>query len=181
MKEKGSASFQLAARKPQAGSLRHQSGGRERGYAFALPRLIARLAGRPARRAEFSRWEAYGLGILVFGISCVFAGRMILPLVRPGVLQGLVLFLLPFAVWIAYLLLYFVNARIVALLRKLGLYAAPTNNPFQHSVIMAGTTLFALLFLRDECNGVKSLGVFWLGLLSCNLLAIVILKLRHEP
>ena len=49
--------------------------GREIGYAFALPRLIARLGGRHARRAEFSRWEAYGLGILVFGISCVFVAR----------------------------------------------------------------------------------------------------------
>ena len=32
------------------------------GYAFALPRLVARLAGREVRRAEFSRGEAYGAG-----------------------------------------------------------------------------------------------------------------------
>ena len=53
--------------------------GREIGYAFALPRLIARLGGRRARRAEFSRWEAYGMGILVFGVSCVFVARTLLP------------------------------------------------------------------------------------------------------
>ncbi len=154
---------------------------RDPGYAFALPRLVARLGGRRARRAELSRWEAYGLGILVFGISCVFAARIILPLVRPGVLQGVLLVLLPFAIWIAYLLLYFVDAQVVALLRKLGLYSAPTNNPFQHLVIMSGTTLLAVLLLQDKCAWLKSLGVFWLGLLALNLLSILILKLRHEP
>jgi hypothetical protein len=155
--------------------------GRELGYAFALPRLIARLAGRRARRAELSRYEAYGLGILVFGISCVFAARIILPVVRLEVLQGLVLVLLPFAIWIAYLLLYFLNAQIVSLLRTLGLYSAPTNNPFQHIVIMSGTTLLAGLLLQDECAWLKSLGIFWLVLLALNLLSIAVLKLLHEP
>ncbi len=151
------------------------------GYAFALPRLVARLAGREARRAELCRWEAYGFGILVFGMSCVFAARLLLPFVRPGLLQGLVLLLVPFAVWLAFLPLYFVNARVAALLRRLGLYSAPTNNSLQHFAFMALTSGIALLFLRDECDWIKSLGVFWLGLLFCNLLAIVILKFRHEP
>ncbi len=151
------------------------------GYAFALPRLVARLAGREARRAELSRWEAYGFGILVFGMSCIFAARLVLPFVRPGILQGLFLLLVPFAVWIAFLPLYFVNAQAAAVLRRVGLYAAPTNNPFQHFVIMSLTSGIALLFLRDHCDWIKSLGVFWFGLLFCNLLAIVILKFRHEP
>jgi len=152
----------------------------ELGYAFALPRLAARFGRRQVRRAELSRWEAYGTGILVFGISCVFAGRAILPLVRPLALQLLALLLLPFAIWIAFLLVYFVNAQIVALLRRLGLYSAPTNNSLQHFVIISGITLLAALLLRDECDWVKSLGVFWLGLVSLNLLSIVILRLRHE-
>ncbi len=154
--------------------------GPELGYAFALPRLVARLAGRVVRRAEFSRWEAYGLGILVFGMSCVFAARLLLPFVRPGPLKVVDLLLLPFALWIAFLLLYFVNARIVALLRRLGLYGAPTNNPFQHFVIMAWTTWLAFLFVRDESGLIKSLGTFWIGLLFFNLFALFILRFRHE-
>ncbi len=150
------------------------------GYAFALPRLVARLAGHEVRRAEFCRWEAYGFGILVFGMSCVFAARLLSRFVRPGFFQGLILFLLPFAVWIAYLLVYFVNAQIVTLLRRLGLYSAPTNNPFQHFVIMSGTTWLALLFLRDECDWLKLLGVFWLGLVGANLVSIVILRVLQE-
>jgi hypothetical protein len=179
MKKEDGASFQLAGSKSPAASLPGESS--DLGYAFALPRFLARLAGRPVRQAEFSRWEAYGLGILVFGISCVFVARLILPLVRPGIWQALFLFLLPPAMWMAYLLLYFINAQVVALLRRRGFYSAPTNNPFQHFVIMSLTTWLALLFLRDGCDWVKSLGVLWLGLLFCNLLATVILKLRHEP
>ncbi|MEO5719699.1 MAG: hypothetical protein ABIR29_14160 [Chthoniobacterales bacterium] len=150
------------------------------GYAFALPRLIAALLGRKPRRAEWSRGEAYGLGILVFGMSCLFVAQLILPLVRPNPLKALLLLCLPFALWIAFLFLYFVNAQVAALLRRLGLYTAPTNNPLQHFVIMALTTWIALLFLRVDYGWIRSLGVFWFGLLGCNLLALVLLKIRHE-
>lgn len=178
---KGSASYQPADSKRQAGSLRHPADRRERAYAFALPRLIVRLTGRTARRAELSRWEAYGTGILVFGVSCVFAARLLLPLVRLGPLQLLALLLLPFGMWVAFLILYFIIAQLAAVLRRLGLYAAVTNNPLQHAVIMSLTTLIALAFLRDECDWVKLLGAFWLALLILNLTSVLVEKLRHEP
>ena len=153
---------------------------RQMGYAFALPRLIARLVGRKVRRAEFSRGEAYALGILVFGMSCVFAARALLPVVRPGALWALVLFLIPFAIWVAFLILYYFNFLLVAGLRRLRLYSAITNNPFQHFVIMVLTSAIALHFLGDECLAVKSLGIFWFGLLSGNLFSIVVEKLLYE-
>jgi hypothetical protein len=150
------------------------------GYAFALPRLLARLAGREARRAELSAAEAYGLGVLVFGMSCMFVARALLPMVRPFLLSLLVLFLVPFAVWIAFLLLYYLNSLVVALLRRLRFYSAITNNPFQHVVIMSLTTLIAFHFLGDECRWANSLGLFWLGLLGLNFLAILVEKLSDE-
>lgn len=176
--EKGSASFQPADPPQQAGSLRYPPGAR--GYAFALPRLVARLAGRPVRRAELSRWEAYGTGILVFVIPCVFAARLFLPIVSHFVLQVLFLVLLPFAIWIAFLLVYFVNARIAALLRRLGLFSAPTNNPLQHFVIISLVTLLASCLLCDEAGLINSLGALWLGLLSLNLLSLLCLKFRYD-
>jgi hypothetical protein len=156
-----------------------RTGGRDIGYAFALPRLIAYLCGRHPRRAELSRWEAYGLGILVFGISGVFMGRALLPVVRPGFVQLLVLVLLPFAVWTAFLLLYYVNSLVIALLRRLGLFSA-RNNQFQHFVIMFLTTLLAALLTLDEIVWIRWLGIIWFGLVSLNLVSILIFPLLHE-
>ena len=154
--------------------------GAARGYAFALPRVVARLAGHKVRRAEFSGAEAYGVGILVFGISCVWAERAFLPLVRALPLPLFFLILLPVGIWAAFLILYYLVSLVIALCRRLGLYAAVTNNPFQHVAIMSLTTLLSVLLLRDECSWVKSLGILWLGLLGLNLLALVWLSLVRE-
>ncbi|MBA3651545.1 MAG: hypothetical protein H0W66_08735 [Chthoniobacterales bacterium] len=159
------------------------SGGQNRdvGYWFALPRLMAHLAGRKVRRAEFSRGEAYGLGLLVFGIGCVFLAHALLAVVRPWPMRFLCLLITPVAIWIACLLVYFVNWLLAGLLRSLGLYSAPTNNPLQSVMIISLITLLALLLLRDESGWLQSLGAFWLALLALNLLSAVILRIRDEP
>jgi len=150
------------------------------GFAFALSRVVARCAGRKPRRAEFSGAEAYGLGLLVFGISCVFVARALLLFVRPMAVYLMVLLILPIASWIAFLLLYYLNSLVIAILRRLRLYSAVTNNPFQHVVIMLLISLIALSFLFEEPVWVKPLGIFWLGLLSFNLISILIEKLLDE-
>ena len=81
----------------------------------------------------------------------------------------------------AFLLLYYVNSVMTALLRRFGLYSAMTNNLFQHFVIMSLTTLLALLLVRDESGWMRSLGIFWLGLLLLNLISILLLRFLHEP
>jgi len=88
----------------------------------------------------------------------------------------LFLVLLPFAIWLAYLVLYYLNYLAVAALRRLRLYSARSNNPFQHVIIMSLTTLIALHFLGDECAWMKSLGVFWLALVGLNFLSILVEK-----
>jgi hypothetical protein len=151
------------------------------GYAFALPQLVARLVGRRPRRAEFSRWEAYGLGILVFGMSVIFALRLVLDFLGPGALRIVALLFLPFGVWLGFLVFYFVNAQLAALLRRLRLYRAPTNNPFQHFVITAWTSWLALFFVRQGSLFLNSLGCFWLALFCLNLCAAVVLRFSDEP
>ena len=151
----------------------------ELGFAFALPRLMSRLTGRRARRAELSGVEVYGLGFLVFGISCVSLGRLCLSFLRPLAWRVFLLFLLPFALWAAFLLLYYVVSLLIALCRRLGWYTAVTNNSFQHVVFMSLTTLLAFQLLADESDWVKSLGFFWLGLLGLNLIATVWLNVSE--
>lgn len=146
----------------------------ESGYWFALPRLCARLGGQKVRRAEWSRWEAYGLGWLVFGIGCVFLGRALCTVVRPWPGRALCLLLTPIAIWLACLLIFFVNWLLAKLLRRLGLYSGRTNKPVQSFVIIALVTLLAALLVRDETGWLRSLGIFWLGLVGLNLGAEVI-------
>ena len=150
------------------------------GYAFALPRLLARCRGRKPRRAEFSAAEAYGLGLLVYALSCVFVARTLLLFVRPAAVYGMLLLIVPFAIWIVSLLLYYFNSLVIALFRRLGLYSAATNNPFQHVVIMSLISLIALHFVFEDPVWVRSLGFFWLGLVSLNLLSNLFEKFVHE-
>jgi len=155
------------------------SAGMSEVYAFALPRLAARLAGRKVRRARLSRWEADGTGILVFGLSCVFAGRAVPLLVRPG-WQLLTWLALPFVMWVAWLLLFYVDSLIVALFRKMGLCRTVTNHAFQHVVIISLISLLAALLVRDESGWMRLLGAFWIALVALNLLSLVALKILDE-
>lgn len=152
----------------------------EHGYTFALPRLLARSAGRPVRRAEWSAAEIFGFGLFVFLLVCLIAGRGLFLFVRPGWWWLAVGPLLPLAVWIGFLLVYSLNFLIAQALRSWGIYSARTNNPFQHFVIMSGLTFLAFLLLRDPNGFMRSLGIFWLALVGLNLFSLLILKLLHE-
>ncbi len=150
----------------------------EAGYWFALPRLCARLMGRKVRRAEWSRCEAYGLGGLVFGLGCVFFAHALFGVVRRWPFRALCLLLTPLSVWIGCLLLYFVNWLLAGLLRRLGLYTARRNNSFQSFILIALVSLFAALLVLDETGWLRSLGIFWLMLVTLNLSAGLIEKFR---
>jgi hypothetical protein len=152
----------------------------EVGYWFALPRLLARAAGRKVRRAEWSSWEAYGLGWLVFGIGCVFLAHALFVVVRPMPLRLVILLITPVAIWIACLLFYFVNWLLARLLRRLGLYSARTNNSLQSFMLISLITLLAALLAREENGWLRSLGVFWLALVGLNFLAIALLKMSGK-
>lgn len=152
----------------------------ERGYFFALPRLLARVFGCKARCAEFSGAEAHGVGMLVFTMVCVLLGRALWTFVRPGWLQLLFVIVLPLGAWIALLVFYFVNSLFARLLRRLGLYSAPTNNPLQHVVIIAVLTLCAARLIGDASVWLRSLGIFWCALVGLELFALLVLKIRHE-
>ena len=147
------------------------------GYWFALPRLLARCGDGEVRRVQWSRWEAYGLGWLVFGFGCVSLGRALFVFVRPGPWRLLILFAIPFGVWIGCLIFYFVSWLFALLLRRLGLYSARTNNPLQSFMIIALVTLMALSLARGENGWLRSLGIFWFALMISNLLAAIVLKL----
>ncbi len=151
------------------------------GYVFALPRLLARLAGLPVRRAEWSGLEVYGFGLFVFGFAAVVAGRALFLFVRPGLGRWLALLSLPLFIWLALLLLYYLNYLFAGFLRRVGCYSARTNNPLQHLAIMAVMTLLAVWLIGVSHGWVRSLGIFWLALVGLNLLALGLLRILHAP
>ncbi len=154
---------------------------KERGYVFALPRVVSSLIGGKPRRAKWSRLEAFGLGTLVFLIAWVFCGQEFLLPVRPWIGRILVLFILPFAVWAGFLVLYYLNSLFIALLRKVRLYSAPTNERLQHYIIMILITLIALHFLRDRVGWISALGAGWFMLVGMNIFCIFFERLLDEP
>ena len=143
------------------------------GYGFALPRMVARTAGRPVRRAQFSAVESYGVCLLVFAIHCIFLAQLLsVQLKAISWLRILVLLLLPLLTWIYFLLLYYVISLVLQLLRKFRLFVSWPNNRFQSLVLIALTAFIALRFLRSNTSWLILLGWFWLGLLLLNLLAL---------
>jgi hypothetical protein len=138
------------------------------GYVFALPRVVVGLIWKKPPRGEGSRAEAYGLGLIVYGMALVFCARQLLMFVRETPVRVVLLVILPFAVWIGFLLLYYLVSLVIAFLRSLRLYAG-SNERFQHYVIMLLTTLIALHFLRDPLGWISGSGTFWLLLLGLNI------------
>src|SRR4051812_4849596 len=94
------------------------TGPRPLGYAFALSRIIVGSTGRRPGRAEFSAAEAYGLGLLVYTMTFVFVARALLSFVRPTAIYLIALLVLPFAIWIASLLFYYINSLVIAGFRR---------------------------------------------------------------
>jgi len=153
---------------------------RQEGYAFALSRLVARLGGRKVRRAEWSTLETYGVGLLVFGISCVCAGRVLPLFVRATVLRVLLFGALPVLLWVTFLLLYYLVSLFIRLLRRFGLYSAPTNDPVQHLFFVWLTTVLSLLLVAKGSVWLQLLGGLWLGPLILNLISIPIERLLDQ-
>lgn len=152
----------------------------EVGYSFALPRLLARIAGRKVRRAQWSAVEAYGLGSLVFLLPCLWLWHEEMAGARSLVRQVLALALVPLFVWFGWLLVLAAVCSLARALRQLGLYRAPTNLPLQSFFILTLVSLCALSWLREPNLVLCSLGIFWLGLVLLNFLAAICLRFLHE-
>jgi len=63
---------------------------------------------------------------------------------------------LPFVMWVAWLLLFYVDSLILALFRKLGLCRTVTNHAFQHVVIISLISLLAALLVRGYAHRLET-------------------------
>jgi hypothetical protein len=145
------------------------------GFYFALPRLLNRMRGGPDQISEACVVEAYFGSAGIFGVTYVlawqlFAGRF------AGWRTILTAALLVIAVWIFWLLIFYLNALVIKALRAGGLLQGTPNRDAQN--ILVGFILAALAFLLSILQDwTRWIGIFCLLGLGVNFFAMVMLAM----
>jgi hypothetical protein len=142
-----------------------------RGYYFALPRLCALAIGGDATRTENNWIEAYFGGVAVYVITYA----TVLAHFRVTALGALVLL---FVVWIAWVLLLYLNWVVICVLRGAGIFRAVRNPRAQNVIIGIETTACAVALATQ--TRAQMLGRAWLLLVAANLAAAVVLRLVNR-
>lgn len=149
-------------------------------FYFALPRLVARIAGRAPQRSEQNWLEATVAGTLVHLITFIFAARLLLA-GRATWQQLLLLLPLVLLVWAWWSVLMYANALLIKAIRSIGFLRRSPDRHLQSVFVGIATTLFALQLLAAG-SWMRVLALAWLAAVVLNLAAAAILALMHaEP
>lgn len=146
-------------------------------FYFALPRLVASLRGRNSARTEKNWLEANVAGAAVMLLSYLAISRLLLPPL-PLPAQIAVLPLTVLATWIFWLLVFYINAQIIKMLRSVKLLRDLSNARLQSVIAGIIATAFAW-WLTSSAPGIfKALGIAWITATCLNLMAAGLLALR---
>jgi hypothetical protein len=148
------------------------------GNYFALPRLLRKIRGLNAARSECNWIEACTVGNAIFLITYLFAASLLWPKLRAWQVVIVLPLLLP-TIWIAWLIVLYLNSLIVKGCWALRLFTDLARNRVQ-SVLMgiATTILAAQLMVAD--SWLRWIGLIWIAAVGLNLGAALILALFHE-
>ena len=146
-------------------------------FYFALPRLLSRLRGGDANRAEKNAVEAWSAGLAIFAISYLYFAIFISNTFSWW-LRGLMFVALAFLVWLFWLVVLYVNSLILKLLHSFGLFGSLPMRRGQSILIATATTAMAVaLVQRGSFAG--ELGAIWLTATAMNLVAAAILAFSN--
>ena len=148
-------------------------------FYFSLPRLLAKIFGGDARRAETKATEAWTAGLLFYLISYVFFAAHFIPPEIAHWLTALLLVALAFFVWLFWLLLLYLNSLIIKLLHRCGLFRTLPSRRAQSILLGISTTAMACALLTRGW-WMRDVGLFWLLAAAANLAAALILALSNE-
>lgn len=149
-------------------------------FYFALPRLLAKMRGADASRAEQNNFEAWAANLAIYLISYFYFLGLI-PAPAGGLLRLAAFVALAFVVWIFWLLVLYLNSLILKLARILGGFHATPTRRGQSVLIVIVTTAMATGLLQYG-SWLGELGAIWLVATAMNLTAAVILALTNgEP
>lgn len=146
-------------------------------YYFALPRLVASLRSQHAPRSENNWIEANIVGMGVMLVSYLAIAR---PLLRGAALATQLTLLLPLvlAMWPFWLLVLYLNALLIKLLRITGFLTDVSNARAQSILTALITTALAWQLLAGP-PAMRAVGATWLVSVCLNFIAAAILAFRN--
>jgi len=147
-------------------------------FYFALPRLLSKMRGGNADRAETNSTEAWLGAIGIYAVSYFyFAGY--LSVVSSWGLCGSLIVVLAFGVWLFWLLMFYLNSLILKLLHRVGLFRTlPMRRGQSVLLVTIATAMAAALLQRGPF--VSEMGAIWLTATALNLAAAVILAFSND-
>jgi hypothetical protein len=148
-------------------------------FYFSLPRLVAKICGGDARRAETNSIEAWTASLIFYLINYVFFSAQFIPSRLQHWQTALSLIGLAFFVWLFWLLLLYLNSLIIKLLRLCGLFRPIPIRRAQSILLGISTTAMACTLLLGA-SWMRGLALFWLLAVALNLTSALVLALNHE-
>jgi len=146
-------------------------------FYFALPRLLATFRGGSSKRAENNGGEAWIASLASYLVSYLFFAQFIPATL--GLWSGVLsLVLLPFLVWLLWLLALYLNSLVIKLLQTCGLFRSLPVRRAQ-SILVAGTATGMAVQLLQGGGWSAEIAAIWLVAVAMNLAAATILALRH--
>jgi len=149
------------------------------GYYFALPRLCQRLHGRGNEVSENNAIEAYVGSVGTFIVTFLLAWQTFTHNLNGWPIIVLFLLLI-LAVWIFWLLVFYINSLAIKVLRRTGLFRSASNRHAQDLFI--GIVVAALAYqLSILPSWMHYVGILYLIALGLNLMAAILLTLIPSP
>lgn len=146
-------------------------------FYFALPRLIAKLSGKSARRGEHNALEAHGGGAVIFVISYLLGAQSAYAHAAGWQVATLLLLLL-FATWIFWLVVLYINTLILKGMRAVGCFRRTPDVKVQSVLIGTVATIFAAELCRRG-SWPAAMGIIWIAAVLANLAAAMVLMLTN--
>jgi hypothetical protein len=147
-------------------------------FYFSLPRLIVKLSGGNPSRSERSWIESTIAGGAVHAIVFAFSWHLLLAAL-PLWKQALLLLPLVVLVLLSWIAFFYLNAQLIKLMRRAGLFRHLANFRIHSVVIGIIVTLFAARFALAGSSILRAIGLVWIVAVLLNQIAAALLFITH--
>ena len=148
-------------------------------FYFAFPRLLSKMRGGEALRAERNGMEAWCGSLAIYAISYLYFAAFV-PDALSWWMRALFFIALAFLVMLFWLLMLYLNSLILKLLHGVGLFRSLPMRRGQSALVAVAATATAMaVALAQRDSIVSELGALWLIATAMNLTAAAILAFSN--